>query len=85
MSAAAPLVMAEIQRMSESLHEEMKNNLRLREHAMRFAQRLAMIKKLGFVYTGIGTAPYYIVVAERKGYPPGRTAIACTLHGKHVA
>ena len=69
MTAIAPLVMAEINRMSESLHEEMKDNLRLREHAMGFAQRLAMIKKLGVV-PGIGTAPFYIVVAERKGYPP---------------
>jgi len=68
MNAAAPLVMAEIHRMSESLHEEMKNNLRLREQAIGFAQRLAMIKKRGDV-PGIGTAPYYIVVAERKGYP----------------
>jgi nitroreductase len=67
--AAAPLVMAEIHRMSESLHEEMKNNLRHREHAMGFAQRLAMIKKRGAV-PGIGTAPYYVVVAERRGYPP---------------
>jgi nitroreductase len=69
MTAAAPLVMAEIHRMSENLHEEMKNNLWLREHAMGFAQRLAMIKKRGVV-PGIGTAPYSIVVAERKGYPP---------------
>jgi len=69
MNAASPLVMAEIHRMSESLHEDMKNNLRLRESAIGFAQRLAMIKKLGVV-PGIGTAPYYIVVAERKGYPP---------------
>ena len=69
MNAAAPLVMAEIHRMSDSLHDDMKNNLRLREQAIGFAQRLAMIKKLGVV-PGIGTAPYYIVVAERKGYPP---------------
>jgi nitroreductase len=67
--AAAPLVMAEINRISESLHEEMKNNLRVREHAMGFAQRLAIIKKRGAV-PGIGTAPYYVVVAERRGYPP---------------
>src|SRR5512136_3099755 len=59
-TAAAPLVMAEIHRMSESLHEEMKNNLRLREQAIGFARRLAMIKKQGIV-PGIGTAPYYIV------------------------
>jgi nitroreductase len=69
MTAAAPLVMAEIHRMSDSLHEEMKNNLRLREQAIGFARRLAMIKKQGIV-PGIGTAPYYIVVAERKGFPP---------------
>jgi nitroreductase len=68
MTAAAPLVMAEIHRMSESLHEDMKTNLRLREHAIGFAQRLAMIKKRGIV-PGIGTAPYYLVVAERKGFP----------------
>ena len=69
MNTVAPLIMAEIHRMSESLHEEMKNNLRLQEHAIGFARRLAMIKKQGVV-PGIGTAPYYIVVAERKGYPP---------------
>jgi nitroreductase len=69
MNGASSLVMAEIHRMSESLHEDMKNNPRLREHAMGFAQRLAMIKKRGIV-PGIGTAPYYIVVAERKGFPP---------------
>jgi len=69
MTAAAPLVMAEIHRISENLHEEMKNAPRLRERAMGFAQRLAMIKKQGIV-PGIGTAPYSIVVAERKGYPP---------------
>jgi nitroreductase len=69
MNAAAPLVMAEIHRISENLHEEMKNNLRLREQAIGFAQRLAMIKKRGVV-PGIGTAPYYIVVTERKGFPP---------------
>jgi nitroreductase len=69
MTAAAPLVMGEIQRMAESLQEEMKNNQRLRKHTIGFAQRLAMIKKQGIV-PGIGTAPYSIVVAERKGYPP---------------
>jgi hypothetical protein len=47
MNAAAPLVMAEILLMSESFDEEMKNNLRLQEHAMGFAQRLTMIKKRG--------------------------------------
>ena len=69
LTAAAPLVMAEIHRMADSLHDEMKTNIRLREEGIGFAQRLTMIKKRGGV-PGIGTAPYYIVVAERKGYPP---------------
>jgi nitroreductase len=68
-NATAPLVMREIQRMADILHEEMKTSPGLREKAMGFAQRLAMIKKRGIV-SGIGTAPYYIIVAERKGYPP---------------
>jgi len=68
MNAAAPLVMAELLRMSESLDKDMKNNPRLREQAIGFARRLEMIKKQGVV-PGIGTAPWYIVVAERKGYP----------------
>jgi nitroreductase len=69
MNGVSSLVMAEIHRMSENLHEDMKNNPRLRERAIGFAQRLVMIKKRGIV-PGIGTAPYYIVVAERKGFPP---------------
>ena len=69
MAAASPLVMAEVQRMSETLHEQMKTNIGLRGQAIGFAQRLALIRKRGIV-PGIGTAPFYIVVAERKGYPP---------------
>ena len=69
MNGASSLVMAEIYRMSEKLHEDMKNNPQIRELAIGFDQRLAMIKKRGIV-PGIGTAPYSIVVAERKGYPP---------------
>jgi nitroreductase len=68
MNEASSLAMAEIHRMSESLDEDMKNNPRLRERAIGFARRLAMIKNRGIV-PGIGTAPYYIVVAERKGFP----------------
>jgi hypothetical protein len=84
MTAAAPLVMGEIQRMAESLQEEMKNNQRLRKHTIGFAQRLAMIKKRGIV-PGIGTAPYSIVVAERKGYPPVELQSLAHCNGKHVA
>jgi nitroreductase len=69
MKKASPLIMAEIHRLSESLDKDMKNNPLLRKQAIGFVQRLAMIKKQGNV-PGVGTAPYYIVVAERKGFPP---------------
>ena len=69
MKKASPLIMAEIHRLSESLDRDMKNNPLLRKNAIGFVQRLAMIKKQGTV-PGVGTAPYYIVVAERKGFPP---------------
>jgi nitroreductase len=69
MKKASPLVMAEIRRLSESLERDMKDNPRLQKHAIGFVRRLAMIKKQGIV-PGVGTAPYYIVVAERRGFPP---------------
>jgi nitroreductase len=69
MKEAAPLVMAEIHRLSERLEQDMKNNPRLRNQAIGFVDRLSMIKKQGTV-PGVGTAPYYIVIAERKGFPP---------------
>jgi nitroreductase len=67
--AAAPLVMEQIKRMSKCLEKEMEKNPALRAKAIKFVDRLAMIEKAGMV-PGIGTAPYYIVVAERKGFPP---------------
>ncbi len=73
-----------VHRLAERLHEDMKENMDLREKGIGFAQRLDMIKKRGMV-PGIGTAPYYIVVAERKGYPPVESAVTGTLYGKYVA
>ena len=52
-----------------ALKKEMEKNPEIRKLAGSFAQRLDAIQKMGRV-PGIGTAPYYIVVAERKGYPP---------------
>jgi nitroreductase len=69
MKRASPLIMAEIHQMSDSLDKDMKNNPWLQKRAIGFVQRLGMIKKQGVV-PGVGTAPYYIVVAERKGFPP---------------
>jgi nitroreductase len=66
--AAIPLVMNEVNVMAENLEREMKKNPELRAQAFPFVQRLGRIKQLGTV-PGIGTAPYYIIVAERRGFP----------------
>jgi nitroreductase len=69
MKAAASLVMGEVTKMSDELERAMKNDQSLRAKAAGFARRLALFREKGVV-PGIGTAPYYIVVAERRGYPP---------------
>lgn len=69
MNAAIPLVMRQVDKMSADLEEAMRKDPLLRAKAAGFVHRLSMIKSAG-VIPGIGTAPYYIVVAERKGFPP---------------
>ena len=69
MIAAAPLVMKEVTTLTRGLEKEMEKNPALRTMAVSFVQRLAQIQKMGRV-PGIGSAPYYIVIAERKGFPP---------------
>jgi nitroreductase len=69
MTAVTPLVFAHVQQMADGLEKEMAHNPALREKADSFARRLAMIRKSGFV-PGVGTAPCYIVVAEKRGFPP---------------
>ena len=69
MNAAIPLVMRQIHRMSSDLESGMQMDPSLRAKAAGFVRRLSMIQGSG-VIPGIGTAPYYIVVAERRGYPP---------------
>jgi nitroreductase len=69
MNAAIPLVMREIQKLSADLEDVMQKDPSLRAKAAGFVRRLSMIQS-GGVIPGIGTAPYYIVVAERRGYPP---------------
>jgi nitroreductase len=67
--AIIPLVMEEVVRMTTDLEKTMKTDPRLRDKAVSFVGRLVSIRKMGRV-PGIGTAPYFIVVAERKGFPP---------------
>ena len=69
MNAAAPLVFEQVRAMAARLKKEMEKDPEIRKLAGSFAQRLDAIQKMSRV-PGIGTAPYYIVVAERKGYPP---------------
>jgi nitroreductase len=69
MDAVIPLVRAQMIRMAEGLDAEMKKNAGLRAQATGFAGRLATMRKAGVV-PGVGTAPYYIVAAERRGFPP---------------
>ena len=69
MKAAIPLVMTQVDAMNKGLEKEMERNPELQAKAISFVKRLSAIRKMGRV-PGIGTAPYYIVVAERKGFPP---------------
>ncbi len=69
MKSSIPLVMAHVKTLHEALENEMEKNPGLKKSAVAFVQRLSAIQKMGKV-PGVGTAPYYIVVAERKGFPP---------------
>jgi nitroreductase len=66
---AIPLIMEEVNEMTRGLEKEMEMNPALRQKAGKFMQRLEMIRKAGRV-PGVGNAPYFIVVAEHKGFPP---------------
>jgi len=58
----------EVVAMASNLEIAMKSDPELREQAIGFANRLAIIKMMGKVL-GVGSAPYFIVVAEKKGFP----------------
>jgi nitroreductase len=68
MKAMVPLVMAEVNAMAGTLEQTMHGDPKLRKQAFSFVQRLGRIQKLGTV-PGIGTAPYYLIAAERRGFP----------------
>jgi nitroreductase len=61
--------MWQIKKMSADLETKMQKDPSLRAKAAGFVRRLSMIQDAG-VIPGIGTAPFYIVIAERRGYPP---------------
>mgnify|MGYP001190489407 CR=1 FL=1 len=69
MNSLSRFVFEKVQKMEAELALAMERDPLFRKRAAGFYRRLAMIAKLGFV-PGVGTAPYYIVAAERRGYPP---------------
>jgi nitroreductase len=69
MMELSPLVFESVLAMAGDLERAAAKNAPLREQAAGFMKRLAMIKTMGMV-PGVGTAPFYIVAAEKKGFPP---------------
>jgi nitroreductase len=72
MKKLSPLVFESVLAMAGELEQAAAKNAQLREKAAGFMDRLSMIKNMGMV-PGVGTAPFYIVAAEKKGFPPVET------------
>ena len=64
----AALGKRQAKRMAEQLRDELAANPSLEDKAKGFLKRLEQLAEMGV--PGIGSAPYYIVVAERRGIPP---------------
>ncbi len=69
MKAVIPLVREQVDAMGEDIERKMETDPVLSAKAVTFVRRLTAIRKMGMV-PGIGTAPWYVIVAERKGFPP---------------
>ncbi|MEN6609972.1 MAG: nitroreductase family protein [Methanoregulaceae archaeon] len=69
MKSLQPLFFGEVAKMASALDQAVAKDAQLRARAAGFVSRLAMIRKMGFV-PGVGTAPFYVVIAEKKGFPP---------------
>jgi len=68
MKEVAEIAKNKVKIMSEQLNAQMEKNPYLKEKGKSFSKRLELFADKGVL--GIGTAPYYIVVAEKKGVPP---------------
>ena len=68
MKEIAEITKNKVKVMSEQLNAQMEKNPYLKEKGKSFSKRLELFADKGVL--GIGTAPYYIVVAEKKGMPP---------------
>lgn len=68
MKEIADITKNKVKIMSKGLKSQMEKNPYLKEKAASFLKRLELFSDKGVL--GIGTAPYYIIVAEKKGFPP---------------
>ena len=69
MKVIQPFLFHELEEMTTELEKAAARHEEFAEQAGGFIKRLAMIKKMGSI-PGVGTAPFYLVVAEKKGFPP---------------
>ena len=68
MKLIAEITKNKVKIMSEHLKDQMTENPYLKEKGKSFSKRLELFAYKGVL--GIGTAPYYVIVAEKKGIPP---------------
>jgi nitroreductase len=68
MEEVARIAKNNVKIMSKGLKAQMDKNPYLKEKGHSFLKRLELFADKGVL--GIGTAPYYIIVAEKKGFPP---------------
>lgn len=68
MEKVGGLMQRQMQAMFEKLNLEMQRNPAMKSRAQNFVKRLEAVSREDV--PGVGTAPYFIVVAERKGFPP---------------
>ena len=68
MKEIAEITKNKVKIMSQQLKAQMEKNPYLKEKGKSFSKRLELFADKGVL--GIGTAPYFIIVAEKKGVPP---------------
>jgi len=64
----ASLMKKEAELKLEALRNDVQKNPLMKEKVSQFLKKLELVKNQGV--PGVGTAPYYIIVAEKKGTPP---------------
>jgi nitroreductase len=69
MKTIQPFLFHEVEEMATELEKAASRNEEFGDIAGGFIRRLAMILKMGSV-PGVGTAPFFVVIAEKKGFPP---------------